>query len=118
MPELRQLQRTREGSTGTTGTDGTDRAEPPEKTPEPAATFDVAGGSVTISGDPTDAEAAALAAVVAEHLRAEAETEEEPRDAVDPWCLAGRLGRRSRSGVPTACPSGREWKAAGRAATW
>jgi len=82
--------------------------------------LEVAGADVTVSGDPSDAEAAALAAVLAEHLRAEAEAdaEEEPRYAVDPWCLAGRLGRRSRAGLPAACPSGCEWKVAGRGTTW
>ena len=94
-----------------TGPDGAERAEPP-------ARLEVAGTSVAVSGDPTDAEAAALAAVLAEHLRAEAEPDEKRRDAVDPWRLAGRLGRRSRDDVPTACPSASVWKAAGRAATW
>jgi hypothetical protein len=123
MPELETLTRTRDGSTGTTSPDDPDRADTdgPPGTAEAATTLDVAGANVAVSGDPTDAEAAALAAVLTEHLRAEAaeaDGDEEPRYAVDPWCLAGRLGRRSRSGVPTACPSGREWKVTGRSATW
>ena len=84
-------------------------------------TLRVAGADVAVSGDPTDAEAAALATVLAEHLHAEARAEaedEEPRYAVDPWRLAGRLGLRSPCGLPADCPSGREWKVAGRAATW
>jgi hypothetical protein len=112
MPEPRQF--AREGSTGGDGA-ATD--------PGPAdadATLSVAGADVTVSGDPGDAEAAALAAVLVEHLRAEvaADAEEsEPRYAVDPWRLAGRLGLRSPARVPNACPSGREWKLAGRATT-
>ena len=117
MPELEQLTRTREESTET---NGAARAASADGSSGDAVRLDVAGANVAVSGDPTDAEAAALTAVLVEHLRAEAETEgeEEPRYAVDPWCLAGRLGRRSRGGVPTACPSGREWKVAGRATTW
>lgn len=113
MPELQQLTRSEAESTET------DRSAAPEPD-TPGVTFDVAGTSATVSGDPTDVEAAALAAVLAEHLRteAEADSEEEPRYAVDPWCLAGRLGRRSRRDVPAACRSGREWKVAGRATTW
>ena len=112
MPELQQQTRTREESTG---------ADRPAAEPDATGVgFEVAGADVTVSGDPSDAEAAALAAVLAEHLRAEAEAdaEEEPRYAVDPWCLAGRLGRRSRAGLPAACPSGCEWKVAGRGTTW
>jgi hypothetical protein len=115
MPELQQLTRTRETSTD---------ERHPAATPAPeddGTTLSIGGADATVSGDPTDAEAAALAAVLAEHLRAEGEAgtdaDGEPRYAVDPWCLAGRLGLRSPSGVPAACPSGREWKVAGRAAT-
>ena len=113
MPDLQQLTRSDAESTDP------DRPAAPE--PDgPGVTLDIAGTSATVSGDPTDAETAALAAVLAEHLREEAETDaaEDPGYAVDPWCLAGRLGRRARGGVPTACPSGHEWKTAGRATTW
>ena len=115
MPELQQSTRTRVESTDATETDRS-TAEPDA----PGTGFEVGGTSATVTGDPTDAEAAALAAVLAEHLRAEAaaDAEAEPRYAVDPWCLAGRIGRGSRNGDPAACPSGCEWKLAGRASTW
>jgi hypothetical protein len=115
MPELQRPTRNAADSNGPDA----DRAEHGGHS-EATTRLDVAGADVAVSGDPTDAEAAALATVLAEHLRAEAEAdaEEEPRYAVDPWCLAGRLGRRSRAGLPAACPSGREWKVAGRATTW
>ena len=112
MPELQQQTRTREESTG---------ADRPAAEPDATGVgFEVAGADVTVSGDPSDAEAAALAAVLAEHLRAEAaaDAETEPRYAVDPWRLAGRLDLRSPCGLPADCPSGREWRVAGRATTW
>jgi hypothetical protein len=111
MPELEQSTRRREGPTEPTGTDGPGSPNGPAET-----TLAVGGADVTVSGDPTGAEAAALAAALAEHLRtaAESEADEEPRYAVDPWCLAGRLKLRSRSELPAACRSGREWKVAGR----
>jgi hypothetical protein len=117
MPELQQLARNAAESDGA----DTDRTEHGDRSGT-TTRLDVAGTDLAVSGDPTDAEAAALAAVITEHLRAEAaaaaEVDEEPRYAVDPWCLAGRLGRRSRSGVPSVCRSGREWKTADRATTW
>ncbi|MFC6942356.1 hypothetical protein ACFQE8_20645 [Salinirubellus sp. GCM10025818] len=116
MPELQRPTRNAADSNGPDA----DRAEHGGHS-EATTRLDVAGADVAVSGDPTDAEAAALATVLAEHLRAEAEAaeaDEEPRYAVDPWCLAGRLGRRTPGGVPTACRSGREWKTADRATTW
>ena len=130
MPELRQLTRAEpnEPTEDTEATEPVGEAEPAQtsrstSTGEPAGTdptFEVGGASVTVSGDPTEAEAAVVAAVVTEHLQTEAaaaETEES-RDAVDPWCLSERLGVRSPDRTPRACPSGTEWKVAGRAATW
>jgi hypothetical protein len=142
MPGLRQLTRPDDEPTDPTTPTDTAPREPTEPTDadepggtagtEPAAsageatttdpTFDVGGTSVTVSGDPTDAEAAAVAAVVAEHLRAEADTatpaESDSGAGVDPWCLAGRFGIRSPCRVPDTPASGSEWKVAGRAATW
>ena len=110
MPELEQLPHTE-----SIGTDGAASARGPGGD---GTTLEIAG--VDVSGDPTEAEAAALSAALAEHLRAEADAapdEAEPRYAVDPWCLAGRLGLRSPCRVPPACRSGHEWKVAGRT-TW
>ena len=130
MPELRQLTRTRDEETETTEPAETTRPTEPtaagEPTTEPTGTdttLEADGASVTVSGEPTEAEAAIVAAVVAEHLRTEAaaaeeEEEEESRYAVDPWCLSGRLDIRSPERTPRACPSGTEWKVAGRAASW
>jgi len=108
MPEL---ERTPEDGAESDGTDTTAPADT-------GTTLEVAGADVAVSGGPTDPEAAALSAALLEHIRVEGVEAEagggEPRYAVDPWCLAGRLGRRSRTGVPATCPRGREWKMAGR----
>jgi len=116
MPELEGEAREREAPSESNGTGRTGSGSGPSGS---GATLDVAGADAAVSGDPTDPEAAALAAVLAEHLRSEAQVAgeaEAPRYAVDPWCLAGRLGLRSPCEVPATCRSGREWKVAGRLA--
>ncbi|MEF8863042.1 MAG: hypothetical protein V5A29_18030 [Haloarculaceae archaeon] len=116
MPELEGGTREREAPSGS---NGTGRAGSESGRAGSGRPLEVAGADVSVSGDPTDPEAAALAAVLAEHLRAEAQAAgeaEAPRYAVDPWCLAGRLGLRSPCDVPATCRSGREWKMAGRVA--
>ncbi|PSP90544.1 hypothetical protein BRC90_01140 [Halobacteriales archaeon QS_4_69_34] len=60
----------------------------------------------------TDEETAAIAAAIGAHLRDRAAAEPDPEPLVDPWKLAGRIGKRR---LPRTIRRGEEWKAAARA---
>jgi hypothetical protein len=89
--------------------------------------FEVNGRRVSVDGPADEVECAALACAVASHLRdearARAEAAEEAsagrdRYASPVWKLSGRLDVRRRCALPQSCPSGSEWKQAGRNSVW
>jgi len=99
----------------------TEMSERSDTAPEPSTLLGALDG-LSIPDDAGDAEAAAIAAAVAAHLRdgelaaAAAETDEEDGWDGKRWSFAGRVDRlrgRSRR-VPTTAPTD-PWTAAGRA---
>ena len=97
--------------------DGGERAET-APTDEAAAEPTV---TVSVPGDATEAEAAAISAAVSAHITdrqraaAAAAAASESSDYVDEWTLAGRLARFGKERRPRNVERGEEWKAAARA---
>jgi len=91
--------------------------EPDERPPTDAAALD---GALTVPDDATDEEAAAIAAAIGAHLRAQeaaaaAAADADPSWDGDRWAFAGRLrGLQGRAGrVPSGVPTD-AWTASGR----
>jgi len=100
----------------------TSRSEEPAEEADGPAPTDAAAldGALTVPDDATDEEAAAIAAAIGAHLRAQeaaaaAADEAEPSWDGDRWSFAGRLrGLQGRAGrVPRSAPTD-AWTASGR----